>query len=180
MSGLELLGAAAATTQLFGYLLDLVKTLLEIRDHIKNSSGRIQTYHQRLESLARTIQYIHENPTLLTQVVSGLLQTISQRVFALNDILRKSFSSTPRCASQKLMRMYKEKTAERRIRELLENLDSYKIDLAICISATPPMGVKHVNTGKEKEDGGILLNEATQNKSKLCNLVLFKFTHDTW
>lgn len=164
MSGLEFVGAFAATAQLFGHLLDLANALLEIRDHINHVSIRVQTYRERLESLARTVQYIHAHPPLLTQVVSELLQIISQRVSSLNDILRKSFTRTPRGACHRLMRVYTEKTAERRIRELLENLDSYKIDLAICVSGARQMATGHVEVERMGEEGGILLEETPQNK----------------
>ncbi|KAF1953563.1 hypothetical protein CC80DRAFT_141456 [Byssothecium circinans] len=172
MSGLELVGAFAATTQLFSHLLELVNALLEIRDHINHVSTRVQAYRERLESLARTIQYIHAHPPLLTHVVSALLQIISQRVSALNDIVHKSFARTPRRASQRLMRVYTEKTAERRIRELLENLDSYKIDLAICLFGTRQMATEHVEAQRMGEDGGILLEGTSQNKGKHAQLNL--------
>ena len=134
MSGVEVLGTLAAGSQLLGYIFKIGEALFELRDHIKHSPARIRSYVEQLESLACTVQYIQGNQKLHTHVVETLLRAISQKVDALNKILRTSFSGVTHRSSKRYFRIYGEKKTERRIKESLAALEGDKINLVLCIT----------------------------------------------
>jgi len=134
MSGIEVLGAAAAASQLFGYILDIAEALFELRDHIKHAPARLQSYVEQLESLAATIQYIQENQNLLNPVVETPIKAISQKVNSLNQLLRKSLSKVSQPPLKRYIRIFVEKKIERRIKEGFAALEGDKVNLVLCMA----------------------------------------------
>ena len=135
MSGLEVFGAFAASSQLLAYIFKIGESLVELRDHIKNSSSRIDSYWEQLQALEYTLRIIEGNQNLHSSIDIALLKAIWIKVSALNDILRQSDDAISYRLSKRIIHVLSEKRAEKRIKESFIVLESYKLNLALCMKS---------------------------------------------
>ncbi|KAF2733296.1 hypothetical protein EJ04DRAFT_274709 [Polyplosphaeria fusca] len=134
MSGIEVIGAVAASAQLAGYFIKIPAAVQELREHIQYFPGRIQSYAILLESLSKTLEYIKRQKTLNTHDIEDRLRSISEKIDHLNNILSPFFATSSRGNPKRYFRIPREKRTEVRIKECFATLEIEKSNLLICMS----------------------------------------------
>lgn len=131
MSGLEVLGALAAATQLIQQGLKIVALYKKLRD----SPEQIRQHALQIEQLIGITKLIEANGLLQTSLVAA---TLNQCVTEATELLRLLKHAAPRNGWSKLWKASKALLVvaqERQILDHVAQLDRGKCTLALCITA---------------------------------------------
>lgn len=136
MSGLEVLGALAAASQITVYLGRLVQQLADVRRDLKDAFNRFSAQDQQLEELTRTLHCLQNCHWLPENVISLSLKPIEARIDAIRGIILHWVSKSAR--KQGLKSVFTSRSLYRTCQQIEANfrdLDSLKMTLLLHISA---------------------------------------------
>jgi hypothetical protein len=138
ITGIDVLGAAAAATQLFETTFNLVAGISELRDRMKDAPTRIQNFRDELDSLTNTIVRIGNNPKLQTPHLKVIITAIGLKVDTLNSLLSKLSTGPNLPPVKKLVRVLKLKQTEARILQNFADLERDKTSLILTVNELLP------------------------------------------
>jgi hypothetical protein len=138
ITGVEILGAAAATAQLLETTFKVVVGIAELRDRMKEAPSRIRGLKDELVTLNNTIIRIRDNPRLQEPHVEVIIMTIGLKVNTLNGLLSKS-STEPNIPSlKKIVKALKVRQTEARIIQNFADLERDKTSLILTVNELFP------------------------------------------
>jgi hypothetical protein len=95
---MEVVGVIASAAQISVYALNIVSTIHEVRQQLKNGSSQSEERIKYLEVLCATIHTIENNPVLHTDQLAAYLFAIQVKITRLKTVLvetRKKLKKTP-------------------------------------------------------------------------------------
>ena len=135
MSGLEVIGVVASTSQLVRYILEIIDYTQTIWIFIKGASCPFQQYQEHLESLISAIRTIRQTPSLQKPVIEHHLKALLKRTETLCATLKRYSTDLPRSPVRKFWMAFKAGKTEVQILKDLDSLERQKSNLLLCISS---------------------------------------------
>ncbi|KAL3425405.1 hypothetical protein PVAG01_02196 [Phlyctema vagabunda] len=133
MSGVEVLGALAATVQIVSYAPVIIQTISQIYGAFKNAPVEIQQGCRHLEDLLDTVETIKLNESLQTSSTKAHLETLKQRIVALLAILTGIVSRLDRPPLKRIFTICSRPRYEVRIAKALGQIEGDKSALVLNI-----------------------------------------------
>ena len=136
MSGIEVVGAIASSSQLVRYLIEIIEYTRSISNHIKESSCPFQQYRRNLESLLSTVTAIVNTPYLQTDSVRDHLDTLEARAKSLKTTLQRYPTALPQKAVKRFWTALLAQRSEAQIVRDFTALERDKSNLLLCITTS--------------------------------------------
>lgn len=147
MSGIETLGAIAATTQLAQIMCKIVEVIIEVR---QNLPSQMQSWREELGILKDTIIRICQNPNLHAPSLEMTLHAICAKVDALLRYLSK-YKIDPRLPThQRYFRLFRAKQIEPQILRHLSELERDKTTLILQVNALLPDALNNIHRSQHE------------------------------
>lgn len=135
MSGLEVLGALAAASQLVEQGLKIALFLSELYKKVQDAPESIRKQAVQIEQLVDICRLIESNRSLQTAAVASILRTCLLEVGNLQDILRKISVAAHDGKAKQLWKAIDGATREKKINTLFGKIEQQKSSLTLCIQA---------------------------------------------
>jgi len=130
MSGLEVLGAAASAIQLAQAGVAITRFFLQVH----GAPETVQSRAARVQSLIKLANLIASNPHLQTQEITDIIKRCVQETGRLKDLLNKLQVDKDDSRFRKWTKAVNGVAREKRIIEFLDELESQKAELILCIT----------------------------------------------
>jgi hypothetical protein len=133
MTGLEVLGALAAASQLTEQGLKIISFISELYSKVCEAPESMRKQSVQVEQLIDIARLIEHNPPLQTDFVESILRRCVGEAAKLQEIMRKISTDAGDGRVRKLWKTLDGVTKEKRILALFANLEREKSSLALCI-----------------------------------------------
>lgn len=133
MTGVEVLGALAAASQLLQQGTKLAGAIFDLYKKIRDGPESIRQQSVQVEQLIDIAKLIQTNPTLQTEVVSSILSSCINEANDLLAILSKLVPKEETYRPEKIWKAVVAVSKEKRILAHLAKLEQGKSSLALCI-----------------------------------------------
>ena len=145
MSGVEVLGALAAASQLAEQGLKITGAIYDLYRKVRDAPESIRQQSVQVEQLIDIAKLIKKNPSLQTDPVSSILKSCSNEARDLLHILRGVTPAGGAYRPENIWRALAAVSKEKTIVAHLANLERGKSALALCIETID----RQVCIGKE-------------------------------
>lgn len=135
MSGLEVLGALAAASQLTEQGLKIAFFISDLYSKIRDAPESIRKHSVQVEQLLGLARLIEHNPSLQTNPVESILHNCVSEAEKLKETLANISTTAGDGTGRKLWKALGGLAEETRILELFANLEREKSSLTLCIEA---------------------------------------------
>ena len=135
MSGLEVLGALAAASQLVEQGLKLTRFLSGLYKKVQDAPESIRKQAVQIEQLIDICRLIESNQPLQTPAIASKLRTCLLDINQLQDILIKISVAARDGKARQLWKAIDGATNKKKINALFEKLEQQKSSLTLCIQA---------------------------------------------
>ena len=133
MSGAEIMGVLASTTQLAAYTIAITNTAREIYREVKGAPERIQQHTRQLSLLIQVAHLIESRESLQTEVISDQVRSTLQQAENLHELLQKLKEKISKSSVKRVWTaLIGDKGKE--IEATFERLEREKSALLLCIS----------------------------------------------
>ena len=133
MTGLEVLGALVAASQLVDQGLKITIAISDLYSKIRDTPETIQRQSLQVDQLIDIANLIKQNPSLQTHLVDAILRTCTAEAAKLPSILAKVSATTDDGRIKKAWKAVDGASKEKIILVLFAKLEQGKSSLALCI-----------------------------------------------
>jgi len=135
MSGLEVVGALAAASQLVEQSLQIIIYISDLYKRVRDAPESIRKQSIQVEQLIDITRLIEHNPPLQTVLVDSILENCLRITEELQEILARVSTTAGDGRVRKVWKALEGVTREKRILALLAKLEQEKSALVLCINA---------------------------------------------
>ena len=133
MSGLEVIGALAAASQVAQQGLKITTAIYDLSKKVRDAPESIRKQTIQVEQLIDIAKLIESNPSLQTDLVASVLSGCTEEAYKLLHILQKLTHSLGADRTTSVWKAMSGVAKEKKILEHLAKLEKAKTTLALCI-----------------------------------------------